>query len=84
MQALITKFLAPTNTKGSRVKVTGWLNSAIYAWDYSLSVEENHANAARHYVYELNKERQGDFQWSVVGGGRMPDDSGYAFLIELE
>lgn len=84
MRTLITKFAGPTNTKSSRVHVKGWLNSAYHPWDYALSVEENHAVAVGHYVYELNKERAGDMQWFIVAGGSMPDESGYAFIIDLQ
>lgn len=83
-QAIITKFVGPTAKRGPRVKVTGWMNSALYQWDESLSIEENHSIAVGHYVYELNKERGGDYQWSIISGGGMPDVSGYAFIIELK
>lgn len=83
-QAIITKFVGPTAKRGPRVSVKGWINSALYAWEEGLSVEENHAVAAGHYVYELNKERAGDFQWCIVSGGSMPDSSGYAFIIDLK
>lgn len=83
-QAIITKFVGPTDKRASRVSVKGWITSAMYKWDESLSVEENHAVAAGHYVYELNKERAGDFQWCIVSGGSMPDSSGYAFIIDLK
>lgn len=83
-KALVTKFVGPTNTKGPRIKVNGWMNSATYAWDHALSVEENHAVAVGHYVYELNKERSGEYQWAIIGGGATPDESGYAFIIDLQ
>lgn len=82
--AIITKYVNPTAKRGSRVKVQSWLNSTLYQWDETLSVEENHSVAAGHYVYELNKERSGDRQWEIVSGGSMPDTSGYAFIIDLK
>lgn len=82
-QALITKYVGPTNTRSSRVKVTGWQGSTSVVWDHALSVEENHAVAVAAYVHSLNKERAGDYQWSILQGGRMPDGSGYAFIIGL-
>lgn len=82
--AIITKYVGPTGKRGSRVKVTSWLNSANYQWDEATSVEENHSVAAAHYIYELNKERSGDRQWEIVSGGSMPDTSGYAFIIDLK
>lgn len=83
-QAIITKFVNPTPKRGPRVKVSGWINSALYQWDERLSLEENHSVAVGHYVYELNKERAGDWKWSIISGGVMPDSSGYAFIIELK
>ncbi|WYV99616.1 hypothetical protein Kassivere_00107 [Pseudomonas phage vB_PpuM-Kassivere] len=82
--AIITKFVNPTASRSSRVKVTSFLNSAMYHWDAGLSVEENHAVAVGHYLYELNKERTGDLKWAIVSGGEMPDTSGYAFIIDLK
>lgn len=84
-KALITKYVKPTATRASRIKVTGGINSAMYPFDSALSVEENHAVAAGHYVYEMNKMRSGDgWGWSIVAGGSLPDEEGYAFIIELD
>jgi hypothetical protein len=84
-QTIITQFVNPTAKRGPRIKVKGWINSALYQWDEHISVEENHAVAAGHYVYELNKGRTGDdYQWQIVSGGDMPDSSGYAFIIDLK
>lgn len=83
-QALITKYIKPTATRASRIKVTGGINSAMYPFDSAYSVEENHAVAVGHYVYEMNKMRGGDGRaWVVKDGGTMPDCNGYAFIIEL-
>lgn len=83
-QAIITKYVNPTAKRGSRVKVTGGINSALYPFDASLSVEENHAVAAGHYVYEMNKIRGNDGrEWSIISGGSLPNEDGYAFIIEL-
>lgn len=47
-----TKFIGPTNTKGSRIKVTrpSSKQSKIYEWDYSLDSEENHKKAFRLFL----------------------------------
>ena len=82
-QAILTKFIGPTNARGSRVKVTGWQGSTSVAWDHALSVEENHSLAVAEYVHSLNKERAGDYQWSILQGGSMPDSRGYAVIIGL-
>lgn len=51
MQAIVTKYLAPTNHHGARVKATCDTGSdrpftATVAWDYALSTPDNHRAAA--------------------------------------
>lgn len=46
MQAIQTKFIGPTNTKGDRVKASCDAGSITVPWDYSLGQEENHVAAA--------------------------------------
>lgn len=83
--AIITRYMNATAKRGSRIKVQGWLKSKLYQWDEALSVEENHAMAVAHFVYELNKERStSQSQWSIVQCGQMPDTSGYAYIIQLD
>jgi hypothetical protein len=83
--ALITKYVGPNGKRSSRIKVTGGINSAMYPFDSALSVEENHAVAVGHYVYEMNKMRGNDGrEWVIIAGGSMPDENGYAFIIELK
>jgi len=55
MQAIQTKYLGPTNHRGSRVKATCAAGSVIVSWDYSLpnNIEENHRAAA--YFLAVNK-----------------------------
>lgn len=49
-----TRYLAPTNTKGTRVKATSNTGKNItVSWDYSLNPEGNHQNAARALVQKL-------------------------------
>lgn len=81
--AITTKYFGPTNTKGSRVKVTSSFSSKFVAWDDALDAEENHALAAAVYIHEVNKCRAGDLGWTIVGGGSLPDESGYAFILDL-
>jgi len=55
-QAVETKYLGPTDTKGSRVKATAPAGSIIVSWDYALNTEDNHIAAAKALVakYEWN------------------------------
>lgn len=55
-QAIETKYLNPTNSKGSRIKAQTHARTRIYHWDSSLDVEENHIAAATMLHQELIKE----------------------------
>lgn len=83
-QVVTTKYLGPTNSRGSRVKVNSWQGSKSYNWHCELSTEENHSLAVANFLCELNKKRQGDMKWHIVAGGGMPDGVGYGFVIDLK
>jgi hypothetical protein len=73
VQAITTKYIGPSNVKGSRVKATAAAGSVTLHWDSSLNSEANHAAAAKALA---NK-----FKWAghwFQGG--MPSDSGYCFV----
>lgn len=85
-QVITTKFVGPTNTKGSRVSVKSWVKNKVVAWDHALNSEENHSFAVAKLLQELNKQRKEDgctLGWKIIGGGNMPDGSGYGFVVEL-
>jgi hypothetical protein len=83
-QALITSYVKATGKRGSRIKVKAVGHSVTYPFDAAISVEENHALAAGHYVYDMNKMRGGDGRvWTITDGGSTPDCEGYAFIITL-
>jgi len=89
VQAIQTKFLSATNTKGSRIKATCWLKSVTVSWDYSLCADQNHRDAIKALVSELNENRiKGDFPdcalWQVVATGSSADSKGYTAIISLE
>lgn len=46
-QAIVTKYLGPTNFRGARVKATADAGSVIIPWNDALNVDENHDAAAR-------------------------------------
>lgn len=46
MQAIQTKYLAPTNSRGARIKATCAAKSITVSYAYELSIEENHRLAA--------------------------------------
>lgn len=52
-QAIKTRFVGPTNTRGARVIATADAGRAIHYWEYALG-EGNHAEAARKLCDLLN------------------------------
>jgi hypothetical protein len=78
-QAITTKYLGPTNHRGSRVKATAQAGSITLGWDDALDVAANHARAA---LALANK-----FGWAMGAldryhGGALPDGRGYCFVID--
>lgn len=71
MQAIRTKYLAPTNTKGARIKVQAQAGYIILGWDHSLDAESNHAAAASEYVDRKGWRKPGR-EWV---GGQLEDGS---------
>ena len=72
-QAIVTKYIGPSNTKGSRIKARAAAGSVTVHLDHSLNIENSHAKAAEALA---NK-----FKWRgawYMGG--MPDDAGYCFV----
>lgn len=84
MQAIQTKFIGPTNTKGSRVKATCWLGSVTVSWDHSQDSESNHREAIAAMVNKLNSGRGADsYKWEGVALGSSVDGKGYTAIITL-
>lgn len=82
MQAIETKFLGPTNTKGSRVKAKCWLTSVTASWDHSLNVEENHHAAIEALICKINNDRSGRV-WEVLAIGESVNGKGKTAIIDL-
>jgi len=45
-QAIETRYLGPTNTKGGRIKAECWGGSVTIPYDHALNTDENHYRAA--------------------------------------
>lgn len=74
-QAIVTKYLGPTDHRGSRIMCKAQAGRMMVPWDHSLDVGGNHRRAAMAFVAkwgwgELN-------EWH---GGALPDGSGYCFV----
>lgn len=46
MQAILTKYLGPTNVRGSRIKATARAGSVTASYDHALDADGNHKAAA--------------------------------------
>ena len=75
LQAITTKYLGPTNTKGARVKASYPYESLTVPWDYALSTFENHANAAKSLAVTLGWVS--DSERYVIGATK----DGYVLVI---
>lgn len=75
-QAIITKYLGPTETKGARVKAKAYAGNITINWDDGLDVNENHYKAALALCEKL-EWRAGE----LIGGG-MPDNTGNVYLLK--
>jgi hypothetical protein len=60
-QAIETKYLGPTNTRGARIVAKAGPGRRISSWDHALSSYDNHIAAARAYAEQ--------FQWSGAWRG---------------
>jgi hypothetical protein len=53
MQAIETRWLGPTDTKGSRIVARCDARRLVVSWDHGQSQEQNHRDAARKLIREL-------------------------------
>lgn len=53
LQAITTKYLPPTNTRGARIKATAACGSITIPWDHALNPCENHHAAARAFTERM-------------------------------
>lgn len=50
MQAIITKYIGPTNTRGARIAASAAAGRIYLDWDDALNADDNHALAARFFA----------------------------------
>jgi hypothetical protein len=77
MQAIVTKFIGPTNHRGSRVKATAYAGSVTLSWDHALDTTGNHRAAA---VDLANKYKWLDHS-DLSEGGSLPANNGECFVL---
>lgn len=70
-QAIVTRFLPPTNTKGARVKATAKGGSVTLAWDHERDEYGNHTRAVFALVHRLEWNRRQRYASGVLPNGDM-------------
>lgn len=74
MQAITTKFIGPTNFRGSRISAKFGSSRMIVAYDNSMSPHKNHEQAA----LAILKKQGLDDKYNLVRGSL---DNGYVFVL---
>ncbi len=67
MQAIVTKYISPTNTKGGRVKASCQAGSITLGWDHSLNPWHNHQAAAKALATKMK------WDYGTWISGELPD-----------
>lgn len=90
MQTVITRYLSPTNTRGSRIKVISAWGSQTYSYDHSANCA--HRAAFDLFLAEQNKlmaEKHPDCQaaiegewWKLVACADSLDNRGLTFIVK--
>lgn len=83
MQAITTKYLGPTNFRGSRVKAMCQAGSLILNWDDALDTNPNHDRAAIALRNKLGWDKD---CYGRLYRGVLPDGTGnvYVFAADSE
>ena len=75
-QAIETRYLGPTNTKGGRIKASAWAGSVTLPYDHALSTEKNHAKAAFALLLKMG------WNGKYAQGGNVKGDGYYFVNVE--
>jgi len=70
MQAIQTRYIGPSNTRGSYIKAWRQAKSVRVGYDNSRNIENNHAAAAQHLAKVLGWTK--DYHGAMYGG-RLPN-----------
>jgi hypothetical protein len=72
-QAITTKYIGPTNVRGSRVKALSAAKNITLHWDYALNPDDNHRVAAETLAEKLGWE-------GCWYGGSLPGGNGNCYV----
>lgn len=74
MQAIVTKYLGPTNSRGARIKATARAGSITVSYNHVRDVEQNHKRACVMLVDKLGwVEKEGVAYAGVWHAGGLPN-----------
>lgn len=80
MQAIVTRYYPPTNTKGPRVRAYCSAGTLSILWHPDMEIVDNHARAARVLFRRLNWHETS----KILGGGDLPNGNGMAWVLEAK
>lgn len=80
MQAILTKYLGPTNSRGARIKATCAAGSITISYPYDLSGQAVHRKAAESLVSKLGWV---DTYYGGLLGGQLANGD-YTFVFNSE
>lgn len=66
-QAIVTKYLGPTRTRGARIVAKALAGRKTYAWDHALDAAENHISAAKRFADHWGWE--GNWRTGILPNG---------------
>lgn len=82
-QTIITRFLGPTNHRGSRINATCWRESVTIPYPYAHDGVAAYRAAAEALCAKLT-DGDGDGAWRIIAEADMPAGNGRAFIIDYQ
>lgn len=76
MQAITTKFIGPTNHRGSRIRAKCAAKTIYVPYEHALSEDMNHSSAAECLVEAMEWQTW----FGKMIGGSLPNSEGYCFV----
>lgn len=80
-QAIITKFLRPTNMRPSRIKATGWRGNVTVPYNHEISAIENYQAAVQALCDKFF--RMDRSIWRITAHAELPNGArNFVFIID--
>lgn len=79
MQAIRTRYIYPTNTRGPRIQAKCDVKTIYVSYDHALNIDENHMAACRKLAESLG---WGDGPYNTMHGGTFGNDTYWVFSTD--